>query len=196
MLGGDALRRPSSIALGGTAYFKEEERVTPFQKSRVRTSVALPDFRLVIWLMPAAFLLHIVEEYVGGFPRWATDVLHGSFNNVAFALNNAAFVVILTTLVFLNHRRAGTKRAIALVAFASGNLFWDALFHLFTTSLFDRYSPGLVTAMLLYYPLCLVIGFVIVKQRVLPLGQFVAALVGGLVLFTLVVWYGLFHFEV
>jgi hypothetical protein len=47
--------------------------------------------------MPAAFAFHIVEEYRGGFPAWVTHVLGGSFNNVAFAYNNADFLVIAMT---------------------------------------------------------------------------------------------------
>ena len=34
-------------------------------------------FRRLIWLMPAAFALHILEEYAGGFPSWVTNVLGG-----------------------------------------------------------------------------------------------------------------------
>jgi hypothetical protein len=55
-------------------------------------------FRRLIWLMPTAFALHIVEEYRGGFPAWVTLVLGGSFNNLAFAYNNAVFFVIMVGL--------------------------------------------------------------------------------------------------
>ena len=57
-------------------------------------------FRRLIWIMPAAFALHIVEEYRGGFPAWVTHVLGGSFNDLAFAFNNAAFLAIMVGLVF------------------------------------------------------------------------------------------------
>ncbi|MFL0179626.1 HXXEE domain-containing protein [Mycobacterium sp. SMC-15] len=161
-----------------------------------RTDLTLPRFRNVIWLMPAAYLLHIVEEYLGGFPAWVTHDVHGRFDNAAFAANNVAFMAILVTLVYANYRRQTLPRSAALVAFASANLFWDALFHLAMTPALDRYSPGVVTAMLFYYPICLVIGTVTIKERVLTRGQFTLALLGGLALFAFVVWYGLFHFAV
>ncbi len=156
----------------------------------------LPRFRKVIWLMPAAYFLHIVEEYLGGFPAWVTHDVHGRFDNAAFAANNVAFMAILVVLVYANYRRQTLARSATLVAFASANLFWDALFHLAMTPVLDRYSPGVATAMLLYYPICLVIGTVVIKEKVLTARQFALALLGGLGLFTFVVWYGLFHFAV
>ena len=103
-------------------------------------------------------------------------------------------MLILLTLVFVNYRKSTPLRSVLLVIFASANLFWDALFHLFMTPILDRYSPGLVTAMLLYYPICILAGIVITKDKILTSRQFVQALLGGLVLFSFVVWYGLFHF--
>ena len=144
--------------------------------------------------MPTAYLLHIVEEYLGGFPAWVTYDVHGRFDNVSFAANNLAFMAILLTLVYANYRKQTLARSAALVAFASANLFWDALFHLGMTPVLDRYSPGLVTAMLLYYPICLLIGVVIIKEKILTSREFTLALLSGLTLFGFVVWYGLFHF--
>src|ERR1700753_1745725 len=34
--------------------------------------------------------------------------------------------------------------AFLLIAWSSGNIFWDGLFHVLTTVWFDRYSPGLL----------------------------------------------------
>ena len=157
-------------------------------------TITLPSFRKVVWLMPAAYFLHIIEEYVGGFPAWVTHDVHGSFNDAAFALNNVAFMLILLTLVYLNYRKSTLLRGILLVVFASANLFWDALFHLVMTPILNRYSPGLVTSMLLYYPICILVGIVITKDKILTPRRFLLALLGGQALFGFVVWYGLFHF--
>jgi hypothetical protein len=157
-------------------------------------SVTLPRFRRIIWLLPAAYFLHIIEEYVGGFPAWVTYDVHGRFDDTAFAVNNVAFMLILLTLVYVNYRKSTPLRGALLAVFASANLFWDAIFHLFMTPILDRYSPGLVTSMLLYYPICIIVGTVIIKGKVLTPRQFALALLGGLGLFGFVVWYGLFHF--
>lgn len=157
-------------------------------------TLELPAFRKAIWLMPAAYFLHIIEEYLGGFPQWVNRDVHGRFDDAAFAINNVAFMAILLTLVYANFRKSALLRSLSLVTFASANLFWDALFHLAMTPVLDRYSPGLVTAMALYYPICLLVGIVVVKEKILTPRQFTLALLGGLVLFGFVVWYGLFHF--
>lgn len=161
-----------------------------------RATITLPLFRHAIWLMPAAYVLHIAEEYIGNFPSWVTNDVHGSFDYLAFDLNNLMFMAILVTLVILNSRKSGPVRTFALVAFASGNLFWDGLFHLFMTPVLHQYSPGLVTAMLLYYPICILVGIIIVKQGIMTGRRFTLALAAGLALFAFVVWYGLFHFAI
>lgn len=165
-------------------------------RTSARAPLRLPSFRHVVWLMPGAYLLHIGEEYAGNFPAWATDDVHGDFSYGGFDANNVAFMIVLVTPVALNFRRPSTRKAVALTVFASANLFWDAMFHLFTTPLFDRYSPGLVTAMLLYLPISILVGTVIVTNRILGIRTFAFALAGGAALFALVVWYGLFHFAV
>ena len=48
--------------------------------------------------------------------------------------------------------------------------------------------------MLLYYPICILVGTVIVKDKVLTPRQFVSGTAGRPTLFGFVVWYGLFHF--
>jgi hypothetical protein len=164
------------------------------QPGKTVSTITLPRFRKIIWLMPAAYFLHIIEEYVGGFPAWVTRDVHGSFDDAGFAINNFAFMVILLTLVYVNFRKSTPLRGVLLVVFASANLFWDALFHLVTTPILNRYSPGLITAALIYYPICILVGIVIIKDKILTPRQFVLALLGGLALFGFVVWYGLFHF--
>ena len=101
-------------------------------------TIALPRFRKIIWLLPGAYFLHIIEEYVGGFPAWVTNDVQGSFNNTGFAANNFAFMLILLTLVYVNFRTSTPLRGVLLVVFASANLFWDALFHLVMTPILDR----------------------------------------------------------
>ena len=83
-------------------------------------------FRRLIWLLPAAFALHITEKYLGGFPDWVTQVLGGSFNEIAFALNNAGFMVIMLVLITWTTVTRSRLAAFLLIAWASGNIFWDA----------------------------------------------------------------------
>lgn len=153
-------------------------------------------FQRLIWLMPTAFALHIVEEYRGGFPAWVTQVLGGSFNNLAFACNNAVFFVILVGLTVWVVRSGSRLNVFLLIAWASGNVFWDGLFHVLTTAKYDRYSPGLITSSVLYLPISLVIGAATLQSEALSFKAFLGALAVGLSLLVFVIWYGLFHFAI
>ena len=153
-------------------------------------------FRRLIWMMPVAFVFHIVEEYKAGFPDWVTHVLHGLFNDTAFALNNAAFVAIMVGLVIWVSRSDSRLAAFLLIAWCSGNIFWDACFHVLTTAYFNRYSPGLITSSIFYLPLSLVIGTAAVESRAVSARGLAGAMTAGLTLLCLMIWYGLFHFAI
>lgn len=151
-------------------------------------------FRRVIWLLPLAFASHIAEEYLGNFPGWVKNVVGGSFNNEAFAANNAAFFAIMVALTAWTSRTGSRRASTLLILWASGNVFWDALFHVGMTAATDRYSPGLVTAAILYLPISPIVAFACVASGTLTPAAFARACGGGLFLFAFVVWYGLFHF--
>jgi len=153
-------------------------------------------FRRIIWLLPAAYLLHIVEEYVGGFSVWVTQVVGGSFNNIAFALNNAAFMTIILVLTAWTSRSTSRSAALLLIVWASGNVFWDGLFHIVATAVYDRYSPGEITSSVLYIPVSLAVACLALRSRVLTFRMFLASVAAGGALFGFVVWYGLFHFAI
>ena len=161
-----------------------------------RGGVRVPPFRHLVWLVPAAYALHIAEESLGNFPAWVVDDVHGSFSSTAFVANNVVFIVVVLALVALNHRRPTRRRATVLLVWTSGNLLWAAMFPLLSTPVLDVYSPGLITSALLYFPLCLLLGAAVVTQGILPVRRLVLAAAGGLAAFGLVVWYGLFHFAV
>lgn len=156
--------------------------------------INVPPFRRIIWIMPAAFALHIGEEFVGGFARWVTEVVGGTMDVPAFLINNAGFMAVLIALTAWAALRPSALSAFLLITWASANLFWDFLFHLITTAAYDHYSPGLFTASLLYYPISLVIGAIAWKEGVLPRAGFIASTALGAGLMGFVIWAGLFHF--
>jgi hypothetical protein len=158
------------------------------------STVETQRFRRLVWLLPAAFALHIVEEYTGEFPGWVTHVLGGSFNNLAFAANNAGFMAIMLALTAWTSGSGSRLASFLLIGWASANLFWDGLFHIATTAALDRYSPGLVTSSLLYIPISLLIGWSSLRSRALSLRALFGAVAARAALFGFVVWYGLFHF--
>lgn len=146
------------------------------------------NFRQIVWLMPAAFAVHIAEEFAGGFPAWVGFVVGSPMPLPVFLLNNAVFMLVLVGLTAWATVRPGRLPAFLLLAWASGNLFWNFVFHLMTTVLFDRYSPGLVTAVLLYFPLSAAVARAALREGVLATGQFLGAVAIGAALMLLVIW--------
>lgn len=151
-------------------------------------------FRKMIWFLPAVFAPHIAEEYIGGFPQWATQTLGGSFNYVLFDTNNAAFMALMLVLTAWASFRPSKIGTFLLLAWSSGNIFWDFLVHLTTTVWLDRYSPGLLTAVLLYFPVSYFVARAALKDRVIGIAGLASAYAVGLSLIAFVVWGGLFHF--
>ncbi len=151
-------------------------------------------FRKMIWCLPAVFAPHIAEEYVGGFPGWATHVLGGSFNYVLFDINNAVFMAILLGLTAWVSLKPSKPGIFLLLAWSSGNIFWDFLVHLSTTVALDRYSPGLLTAVLLYFPVSYFVGRAALRDKAIGVMGLACAYAVGLALIAFVIWQGLFHF--
>jgi hypothetical protein len=153
-------------------------------------------FERYIWLFPAAYALHIVEEYGTGFPAWMTRHMHAEMTNNGFLLNNALFMAILLAVTVWASASRSRLSAFVFLGWASGNLFWNFVFHLATTLYADSYSPGLVTASLLYYPISLGGAALTVRDgRLGSMGVIGAFAVGG-ALMLFVVWAGLWHFHV
>lgn len=163
-------------------------------KDTIESRMSRHEFGRAIWLMPAVFAVHILEEFAGGFPEWVTNVIGGSFHQSVFVANNAIFMTIMLSLTIWTSRSMSRLPVFLLVFWASANLFWDGLFHIVATAAFDRYSPGLITSVLLYIPISLAVAWITLYSRMLPISDFTAAAAMGLALFVFVVWYGLFHF--
>lgn len=154
-------------------------------------------FTRVLWLMPAAFALHICEEFFGGFQRYVVTEMAGPpMPDVPFLIDNAMFMAILLALSLQASRRPSPRSAFLLMCWASGNLFWDFLVHIGYTIGTGVFSPGLVTATFLYYPLPFLITWAALGERVLTMRSASGAFAVGAMLMGLVLWGGLYHFRI
>jgi predicted membrane protein len=108
-------------------------------------------YRQAIWLAPVAYAVHILEE-LHQFPAWVNTNFAQGFTTAQFAKNNLIVMSVLIALSLLVtfHPRRWT----ALLHFLplSAGTFHNALFHMATTAYLGIYSPGLLSAMLLYLP--------------------------------------------
>ena len=118
---------------------------------------ALPKFlnglsyRQAIWLVPVAYAVHILEESQH-FAAWASTNFTGGFTTTQFVKNNLIIMSILVALTLLVS--VYPRRWTALLHFfqISAVLFHNALFHMAATAYIGIYSPGLLSAILLYVP--------------------------------------------
>jgi hypothetical protein len=155
----------------------------------------MPTFDRALWALPVIYLVHIVEEYGAGFPAWMSLHMQADMNDAGFLRNNALFMAILVSLCLWAARSRRRLSALLLLAWASGQLFWNFIFHLATTVIADSYSPGLVTATLLYQPASLVMAGLAVRDRRLGLPDILLAFAIGAGLMLFVIWAGLWQFD-
>jgi hypothetical protein len=108
------------------------------------------------WLPFAAAVLHIVEEFVwpGGFLAW-----YRSYRPEIASSLTPRFIVIVNGLLLAVTAAAGmlgfSENGVALWLTTAAIELGNAGFHVLGTIRTRRYSPGVVTGVLLYVPIAL-----------------------------------------
>lgn len=105
---------------------------------------------LLVWLFPVSFALHIVEEWVGGFPEWIALFLGSDLPRAAFLVINAVAWIAMAlaaraTIAREEHGWMGIAIATILLV--------NAIAHIAGSLVTRSYSPGLFTSIVLYLPL-------------------------------------------
>jgi len=149
-------------------------------------------FREIVWLAPLAYAVHILEEF-WRFPLWASTHFAPGFTTHRFVVANAVIMVVLLGLTALVS--AVRERAVDFVYFCwlAGQLFHNALFHMGTTAYFGVYSPGLLSAILLYLPVCYCVARAAYREARIDNAEGAAALVVGAAGMFSLVYFGLVH---
>jgi hypothetical protein len=105
---------------------------------------------VMAWLLPLSYALHLLEEWFGGFRDWIAMFAGSPLPATAFIVINAIAMVLMIAATWASTTRTGYSWAGIAVATV---LVVNALAHAFGTLVTSSYSPGLVTALLLYLPL-------------------------------------------
>jgi hypothetical protein len=98
---------------------------------------------LSILLVSAAFL-HVIEEYYGGFIKFVNTIVPGVMSS-QFVFINALFIIYVIIALASN--------SLLLALSVPFLLIINAAIHIFSTIIFRKYGPGVVTAVVLYLPL-------------------------------------------
>ena len=108
-------------------------------------------FQSLMWLCLSAYGLHVLEEFVFDWRNWARKVLHLPAEWGDFYITNSLVIVIGIVAAEI----APVLPAVAL-GFPALMLINAACFHVAPFALMrGRFSPGLITPVLLFFPLAI-----------------------------------------
>jgi len=102
------------------------------------------------WLLPVTFAAHIAEEYFAGFPAWFTRVAGARLTTERFfEVSGLGWVAMAIGVLIATAVRPARIVLVALAAMVLTN----AVLHCGASLATAGYSPGTVTAVLLWIPL-------------------------------------------
>ena len=140
---------------------------------------AIPEIWL--WLFPLTYLVHVAEEYGGGFYLWIARLTGGTLTAKQFLSLNLIFGVVMISAIALGF----WSRAGAWLAGTFGTIVLiNGSAHLLGSIITRSYSPGALSGVLLWIPL----GVFALRQawRQVPRSSFLFSVVAGVLLHGLV----------
>ena len=146
----------------------------------------------ILPLFPAAFLLHFLEE-APGFVSWVDETLGGTASGPGFVASNAVFMLVLLALCAWSARSRTAVATTALFVWVGAQQYGNFVFHLHAQVAFARYSPGVLSASLLYAPLYVLAGYVAVRDGHVRAPVPPICAVGGVLLMYLFAWINLYR---
>jgi hypothetical protein len=100
-----------------------------------------------LYVVAGSCALHVTEEYLTGWQRWARQTLGIVMPTSGFLIANT--VLVIAALAFA---RLGWRRPVLSLLIPSATLINAVFFHILPTIIQHRLSPGSYTAALLYVP--------------------------------------------
>jgi hypothetical protein len=101
----------------------------------------------IIWICLAAYGIHMLEEYELNWRDWATYVLKLPVDWASFYLVNALVVVLGICMAMVGWRQPWFALGLPALMLINATFF-----HVLPTLVKRVYSPGVSTAVLLFYP--------------------------------------------
>jgi Protein of unknown function with HXXEE motif len=104
----------------------------------------------LLWPFVPAYAVHVAEEWFGGFPQWIGMVAGRPLPAATFLIINGVAMVLLVAGIraaMRSDRYGWIAVAVATIALV------NTLAHAAGTAWTGSYSPGLISAVLLYVPL-------------------------------------------
>lgn len=131
--------------------------------------------RVWLFLFPATYALHALEELfaAGGFNNWIARFSGAPMPREVFIELNVTFWLVMTALIIIAFLSSTFAPVTALAAL----ILLNAMLHTVTSIITASYSPGLITAIVLWLPLSL---YALQRtRRMLPAASFWVAVAIG-----------------
>lgn len=103
----------------------------------------------IFWIALAAYALHILEEFFYDWRSWAQHTLNLPVDWTGFYLTNTVVLFLGVACASIGWNDPGLALAYPGLMLING-----VFFHVAPTLVTKRFSPGLFTACLLFFPTC------------------------------------------
>ena len=131
----------------------------------------------ILWLVPIAYCIHIVEE-TPRFVPWAKRYLSAPSTFAQFVLGNIIFMVYVLAFISLAIFYPGEWTLILGLSTAAW-IFSNFLIHASLTLYSGEYSPGVVTASAIYAPIAVYIYATFMQSGILSQLDIILSIVIG-----------------
>jgi hypothetical protein len=117
--------------------------------------LARPGIRLrrTLWLLPAAFAVHVLEESAG-FTAWVNRNASERYTGADFAQINGLGLLLTVVATLAVTRSRGSRLFLPYYALVlTQQALFNPAFHAGSTVVFGDWSPGTLTALVLFLPM-------------------------------------------
>lgn len=129
------------------------------------------------WALTVAYAAHILEEYVLDWKSWAEKTSNLKMEWNEFFIANAAVIVLGICCSSVGY--TCPIFAYLFVGLATVN----ALFaHIGTTIVKRRFSPGLITSVILFIPICVWAYTIAFEEGILTIPFLIISILGGFII--------------
>jgi Protein of unknown function with HXXEE motif len=132
----------------------------------------------LLWIATLAYALHILEEFVLDWKNWAINVLKLPVAWDHFAVTNGIVIVLGISVSSVGWALPAFSLSLPALMLINATFFHLAPF----VATKGRFSPGLLTAIVLFYPIAVGIYWGAARDGVLNFGIVLASFLMGAVL--------------
>jgi hypothetical protein len=152
---------------------------------------------LVIWMFPVAFLIHDLEEILTTerfsrenrerFPKFLRGI--ATISTTQFIV---AVVVLLVLTVVAAYLATSSPRELLVLTLTLGMFLVHVVGHIAFPIFFRRYTPGLITAIVIVFPYSLYAFYRLFSTHLIKSESFNLSLLLGALLVAPLIWLALF----